>query len=517
MVDARAISPLTPVIVGAGQSVDRIDAASYRAWSAPDLAAAAAAAAFEDTGRADVVRGAVDAIGTTRTFEDTLGTALFGKSSNFPRSIARRLGIDPAHALLTVAGGNTPNDLVIEFGKRIFQGEFDVVLLTGAEAISTVRNAQVRGTTLDFAEEPGGQVEDRGPGVEELRDPIARRHGVVGAPVSYALAENARRHKLGLSKQEYAQRMGRLFEPFARAASANPYSAWAVPSYSVADLLDGAAANRWIADPYPLRLVSRDQVNQGAALILTSLGNARKMGIPEETLVFLHGYAKASEKPFLTRPDMGASPAARGATRAAFNQADVSLDKISLFDFYSCFPIAVSNVAIDELSLAEDDPRGLTVTGGLPYFGGPGNNYSMHALAELVGRLRQHLGTLGFVGANGGILGKYSAGIYSTRPREWASHDSEDVRAALDRALPVVVDESYTGPITVETYSVLHAKAGPQYAMIIGKNDAGRRVIARTAKDDTTMVARVHNGDFLGQRVNVVAQGDLNLFGVPSP
>ena len=73
----------------------------------------------------------------------------------------------------------------------------------------------------------------------------------------------------------------------------------------------------------------------------------------------------------------------------------------------------------DGLGLAVDDPRGLTLTGGLPFFGGPGNNYSMHAIAETVQRARQAPGSYGFVGANGGVMSKYSAGVYSTRPAEW--------------------------------------------------------------------------------------------------
>ena len=40
----------------------------------------------------------------------------------------------------------------------------------------------------------------------------------------------------------------------------------------------------------------------------------------------------------------------------------------------------------------------------------------MHAIAETVERARQAPGSYGFVGANGGVMSKYSAGVYSTRP-----------------------------------------------------------------------------------------------------
>ena len=83
---------------------------------------------------------------------------------------------------------------------------------------------------------------------------------------------------------------------------------------------------------------------------------------------------------------------------------------------------------------APDDPRGLTVTGGLPFFGGAGNNYSMHAIAETVQRARANPGSYGFVGANGGIMSKYSVGVYSTTPAAWRP-DRQRRAAGRDRRL----------------------------------------------------------------------------------
>lgn len=37
-------------------------------------------------------------------------------------------------------------------------------------------------------------------------------------------------------------------------------------------------------------------------------------------------------------------------------------------DLYSCFPCVVQ-IAADVLGMAHDDPRGFTVTGGLPFYG----------------------------------------------------------------------------------------------------------------------------------------------------
>lgn len=486
----------------------------YRAWSAVDLAAVAARAAIADAGEGGAFASRIDAIVTTRTFEDSgLEQPVFGRSTNFPRSIAARLGINPRSAFWSESGGHTPQDLVSEFCERVAAGEFDLVLLCGAEAISTVRHAVRTGRTLDFAENPGGEVEDRGTDLRKFQDPLAERHGVVAAPLGYALAENARRAALRMSRRDYAQHMGRLFAPFSAVAHVHPAAAWDVPEYSASDLVTIAPGNRWIADPYPIRLVARDQVNLGAAVLIASRRLADDLGVAPERRVYLHGYAKAMEKPLLARPDLGSSPAARAASRAALKRAGLVPDDLVAFDFYSCFPIVVSNVAIDEFGLSENDTRKLSVTGGLPFFGGPGNNYSMHAIASLVPILRNTPGKAGFIGANGGFLSRYNAGVYSTIPRPWRNWSSDALQAELDAVPSPQVLEHHDGAGTVETASVLHIKGVPDMAVVVGRTGQGVRFIARSRPTDERTVALAHEEDVLGWQVRVTPSPDgINFF-----
>lgn len=507
------IDPKTPVIIGVGQSLDRIDAKTYKTWSAPDLAAEAArAAALDAQARGDIWQD-VEVIATTRTFEDSRPQpALFGKSSNFPRSITKRLGINPAYAVWGKAGGNSPQDLVNEFCERIAKGEFKAVLVTGAEAISTVRHAYRQGLKLDFSEDPEGQVEDRGSGLQELRDPMMAKYGLIDPPFVYAVAENARRARLGQTREHYAREMGDLFAPLAEIASKNPCSAWEVPAYTPEELVTVGAHNRWISDPYPLRLVARDQVNLGAAVLLASYETALKLGVPEQRLVYLHGYAQAAEKPFTQRPDLGASPASRAVARRAMTLAGVTPDDVCAFDFYSCFPIAVSNTAIDEFGLSAHEPRGLSVTGGLPFFGGPGNNYSMHAIAEIVAHVRKANGKPGFVGANGGYLSKYSAGVYSTKPKPWQVCESASLQDSLNAVPGIAILPTYEGQGTVESYTVVHDKGQPVKAIIMGRTPRNERFIACSAQDDQETPRKAHEEDSLHKTVTVRHEEGLNLF-----
>ena len=163
---------------------------------------------------------------------------------------------------------------------------------------------------------PAGDLEDRGPGLEDMtsRDKVAV--GLVGAPAAYALFENARRARLGLSRADYARRMGELFAPFTEIAAGNPLAA-ASTKRTAAELSQVTPRNRLIADPYPRFLVARDTVNQGAASVLTSLGRARELGLPSRRYVFLAGHADAVEQDLLRRPDLASSPASMAALRLA--------------------------------------------------------------------------------------------------------------------------------------------------------------------------------------------------------
>src|SRR5207244_6219152 len=116
------------------------------------------------------------------------------------------------------------------------------------------------------------------------------------------------------------------------------------------------------------------------------------------------------------RAELASSPAVRAAGAAALEHAGLSIDDVAYVDLYSCFPSAVQ-ISAGELGLPADDAsRPLTVTGGLTFAGGPGNNYSGHAIATLVGRLRGDPQACGLATAVGWYLTKHALGIYSGRP-----------------------------------------------------------------------------------------------------
>ncbi|WP_019927496.1 acetyl-CoA acetyltransferase [Nocardia sp. BMG111209] len=504
------LDPNTPVLVGVGQAAERIDDPEYRGLSAVELAAVAVRAALTDTG-ADpaAVAARLDTVAGVRQFEiSTPGApAPLGKSDNYPRSVADRIGADPAHAILEVGGGQSSQHLVIELARAIADGTCRAAAVFGSEAISTARHLATADPRPDFTETRGGQLADRGYGLSGMVSRYSAAHGLTDAPTQYALFENARRARSGRSREQYAREMGEWFAPLSRIAAKNPYAAAPVER-GADELATVTDRNRLIADPYPRFLVARDQVNQGAAVVLTSIAVARELGVPRAKWVFLHGHAELHEQQMLARPDLAEAPALVRAARHALEVAGIGAGELATIDLYSCFPISLSLIA-DGLGLRPDDPRGLTVTGGLPFFGGAGNNYSMHAIAETVARLRTTPGGYGFVGANGGTLSKYSAAVYSTVPAAWREDRSPQLQADLDTRPTVEVAIAANGPGTIETYTVKYGRRGP-FGIVIGRLGDGRRFLATVDPADTDLLTTLTTGDPIGLPVYVRSSGKGN-------
>ncbi len=491
----------TPVIIGVGEASERIGAPGYSALSPADLAGRAAAAALTDALGVGALAPHIEVIAAIRQFEVSGPRVVppFGRADNFPRAVGRRIGADPAHAILEPVGGQGPQHLVNELTQAIGAGELGMALICGSEAISTVRHLHTLGESRDWSETVGGQLEDRGLGAR-LINPDLTHHGARTAISCYALLENARRARLGLSRADYALEMGRLFAPFTEVAATNPH-AMSQDIHTAEALATVTVSNRLTSDPFTRRLVARDQANQGAAVLIASVARARELGVPEDRFIYLHGGADAQERTPMERADLSSSPASVLAARQAIDVAGVTLDQIDIFDLYSCFPIAVFNVR-DGLGIAADDPRPLTVTGGLPYFGGAGNNYSMHAIASMVRRLRAEPSRFGLVAANGGILSKYSVGVYSARPAPWRGFDSRALQAEVDGwAAPVVLPGEGEG--VVETYTVDHAHKTPVGVVIGRLNGSGARFVAMTDSADPTVVRRMIEADPLGAALTV--------------
>ncbi len=489
----------TPILVGSGQVTQR-EADPKAALGPMDLTAAAAREAADDAGAGSKLIEALDTIVILRSFSDTSWrfASPFGASKNPPKSVADRIGANWIRRhVYTYPGGNMPQWCTNRLFEKIVAGEVGAAMIAGGEALATQKAAQRAGIDLDWNEEPGGEYEQWGVATRGWND-VEERHRMAGAIFAYPLFENSIRGARGNTVEAHLASMGRLFARFAAVAADNPL-ADRRQGFSADEIATPGPGNPFIGFPYTKLMNSNAFIDQSAAIILTSVAKARELGIPEDKWVYLHGCADAYDHWYISdRINFHSSPAMRTVGAETLAMADCGLDDISAFDLYSCFPSAVE-ICCTEIGLAEEDPRGLTVTGGLPYFGGPGNNYVTHSIAEMMNVVRAKPGMLGMVTANGNYVTKQSGGIYSTHPpeRRFAPKPPKAYQQRIDADKGPDVLETVSGAGTIETYTVMHDRTGPSYAILFARDDAGRRFIANTP-DDPGLLADMTARDYLG-------------------
>lgn len=494
-----AVDGRMPVLVGGGDVTDA-DTPVQVGRSPYDLIAQAARLALQDCGAAGMA-AAIDAVAMIRSFADTsprFATTL-GACANPPRSVARRLGLNAGRHIYSFSGGNMPQALLNQVAEAIARGEMRAALLCGGEALRTQHGLQRSGAVGVWNEDPGGTPELIGDPRRGWND-HEELHRMRAAIVMYPLFENAIRAKRGRSIDAHQQAIGMLMARFAAVAAANPL-ATRRKGWSAEQLITVGERNRWIGWPYPRLMNVNAFIDQSAAVVMTNVATTRELGIPRDRWVFLHGCADGHDHWHVSeRVDLHASPAIRMASRQALAMAGLTLEQIEVIDLYSCFASAVQ-IGCQEIGLAEDDARGLTVTGGLPFFGGPGNNYVTHSISQMMRCLRARPGAFGLVTANGNYVTKHAFGVYSTAmpAGPWRREAPSALQAQLDALPKAPITVAPQGAAVIETYTVMHGKDGPDFAVVFGRlNDGGRRFIANLP-DDPAGLWDLQNRDSLGR------------------
>ena len=498
------IDPRTPVLVGIAQSVDRTSAPAD-GHSPQEMLATVARAAIADSG-ATGVEAAIDAIAVIRLFQDSGFPAPFGKQNNLPWSIAQRIGAAPRHMLYGPVGGNSPQMLANIFAERIASGEHDVVLLAGCEPLRTQARAMKAGVGLNWAEDAPDAAESW-PDKVRYSSAHERAHGIT-MPVSiYPLFENALASHYGRTPVAHRQEIGRLMARFSEVAANNPYAQLPI-ARTAEEIITPEGDNRYISYPYTKYMNANMFVDQAAALLLMSTAAADRLGVPAAKRVYLHGTADTHEKYLISeRVNYWSSPAVRVGAAHALGQAGIGAADLNHLDLYSCFPCAVE-IAADAIGLAHDDPRGLTLTGGLPYFGGPGNNYAMHGIAEVAAACRAAPGRPGLVFANGGFLTSHSFGVWSTAPRPFERQDPAAYQAGIDAMESPAFDENPTGEGTIETFTVVHDKGAPAFGIVIGRARLnGHRFIAQVRENPGALI----DVAVIGRTVQLSRNDEVNI------
>ena len=489
-----------PVIVGVGERLDR--PADLRDGLDPlALMAEALARADEDAGGGLLARA------------DSLDVVnlVSWRYADPAASLCERIGVAPARAVYGEVGGETPIRMVHEAALRIAAGETRIAAICGAEAQSTAAKAARAGVEPPWPPRPPRPARPQGPAggsrAPPYLHPLAARLGVADPVGVYPLYDIAASAAWGQTPGEALAESGALWAAYSRVAADNP-NAWLPRAHTAEEIVVPSADNRLVAWPYTKLMVANPMVNQGAAVLMTSVAQARAMGVAADRMVHVWGGAFAqAPRDYLQRDGFAASPHQEAVLQAAMAIAEGQPWRA--MELYSCFP-CVPKMARRTLGFGPDLVP--TVTGGLTFFGAPLNNHMTHAVCAMVQRLRRDPG-VGLLYGQGEFVTKHHALVVASDPAATPIDTRPaSVQADADRRMGPIPGfaTDASGRARLETFTVLYGRDGAVvHGVAVVRTGGGERALARVpAQDEATL------GQLMRQDASPVGgDGELGLGG----
>jgi len=260
-----------------------------------------------------------------------------------------------------------------------------------------------------------------------------------------------------------------------------------------------------LAFPYTKRHSSQWNVNQAVAILVCSAARAGEPGLARDGWIFpLAAVQSKHVVPLAQQRSLHTHPGTVLCGERALALAGVSARDVDAAELYSCFPAAIQSFARD-LKVAETCPW--TVTGAMPFAGGPYNSSSLEGVARMVEVLRGRAGEdgperrIGLVSNLSGIFGKQACALFSNLP-DADGYRYEDVTAAVAACdPPLPLDGDHVGPATIVGYTVVFGGGMPSHAIAICDTPGGRRTVVRS--EDRTLLEAMTREEFCGRVVQV--------------
>ncbi len=420
------------------------------------------------------------------------------------------LGISPLHSEQTaMPNGDSPIRLLHEAANRIGASEAKVCAVVGAEALRTAAKLAAMKARETSSDKPNALRD----APHRKRVGYAQSYGLTVPVDVYPLYENALRAAWDQTLAEGQAENGALWSGMSKVAAGCEH-AWLREEVSAEEIVTPSSDNRPIAFPYTKLQVANSSVNQGAGFLVTSLAEARRRGIPDERLIHIgHGAAAHESNDYLERASYDGSAGLEVSIGKTLELNGLTAEELDLVELYSCFP-CVPKMARRVLDWPLD--RQITVFGGLTFGGGPIGNYMSHAVGCMVEGLRDQ-GGKGLLFANGGYATHNHTILLSSEPTGAKFPQDFDFQADANARRGDVppLDRDYSGPATIETYTVHHARDGSvKLGTIVARTPDGARTLAAVLPDDTATLAFLTDGKVqpVGSHGEIVSgSGDQDL------
>jgi acetyl-CoA C-acetyltransferase len=494
------LAPRTPIIIGVGFHQERRDDPT-ECGEPYELMVQAVRNAASDAG-SEALLAQLESISVTQGM---------WQYRNPGRLIADALGCPAARSIISDLGV-LQLTLLSELCRSISAGEQNLGVVTGGEAQFRALRSMITQQRVTETEQP----EDTPPPDVHHTSPdpfcsdLEGQRGLHLPVELFAIIESALRYNQGLDVEAHRDRVAELYASFSQIAAANPH-AWRREPMHADEIRNATPKNGMLAFPYTKRHCTQWNVNQAVAILVCSAAKAEQLGLPRTGWIYPLAAVESKHVVVLAQQrQLHSHPGTIACGERLRSLGRVSTDELIAAEIYSCFPAAVQSFARD---LKVDGVCPLTVTGAMPFAGGPYNHSSLDGVARMVEVLREDGAPaqrrVGLVANLSGIFGKQGCVLLSNLPTD-DGYRYEDVTASVARVdVPVPLNAAYVGPATIVGYTVAYIANSPSHAIAICDTVDGERTVART--DDQALAELMTREEFCGRTVAVGADGQFSV------
>ncbi len=407
--------------------------------------------------------------------------------------IAERNDIRSAETIVTKIGVLQQN-LINSACDDIAQGKIRASLIVGGEArykkiLALKENKEFIETELnsnpDFYVKAADELQTK-----EEQDELG-----LMAVGYYAILETAYRKKNGLSLQEHKDKIAHMYAEFSNIATNNP-DGWMDRKKSAEDIKQVSKENPLQAFPYNKFHCTSWNVNQASAMILCSEDLADKLSIPINKRVYPLASSETNHMIApIQRPKLSQSTGLDLAAKFIKNICDEHKIQPNIYDLYSCFPIAVQMFA-DSLNLGSGAVK--TVTGGMPFAGGPLNNYMIHSTVKMLSEIRNNHANIGLVTGVSGMMTKQAFALWAKEPLiPFVSKDVTEEAASIEH--PVGMSTQTNGIAIVLGYTIFKDADKNMKVVIYGEDSQKKRKVLISI--DKEVIKDMGEKEWVGKKI----------------
>ena len=375
--------------------------------------------------------------------------------------------------------GVLQQNLINEACLKIENGEINASIILGGEARykqlrSVIEKKEYFETKLD--ENPDFYIKAKEDlyGDGELEELGAMAVGY------YATMETAIRKNDDEKIEEHQNNIASMYEEFSKVASNNE-DAWLDHPYSKKEILETSKKNKMLAYPYNKLHCTSWNVNQSAALIICSEELANKLEIDNKKRVYPISSSENNHMIAIQqRPKLYESIGMIYAAKSV-NKMMEKLDiRLAAYDLYSCFPAAVKMFS-KSLELGSEIPK--TITGSMPYAGGPLNSFVIHSTVKMIQKIRALEVRHGLVTGVSGMMTKQSFCVWGKEYQEQFIFDDVTERAKLDEK-PVELSNIAEGEGEIIGYTIIEgSENAPKAVLYLDDEMKHRKVVSSFDKN----------------------------------